>query len=147
MAKRTKFGELLERELAKRGWSQTDLASAATKHLPEGKSLDRQRISSYINDGRVPTSKYMIALAEALGLPIKALHEAADADFDAELFEDAHATGTSTAAQKTFNLTLTGTTAQKTFNLTMTGATARLRFDMELPADVALKIVALIAPL
>lgn len=59
------FARKLQAEMVKRGWNQSDLARAATKHMPEG-SINRDSISQYVNARNMPNPVRLDALAAAL---------------------------------------------------------------------------------
>jgi transcriptional regulator with XRE-family HTH domain len=64
------FGEWLQEELEKRGWTQAELARRA--------KLTRGGISSLISGRNHPTAQTCVALARALDLPAETVLKAAD---------------------------------------------------------------------
>lgn len=67
MAK-AEFGRRLQHFLTEKGWSQSDLARAATKHMPAKKPFRRDNVSNYIRGLQVPTPVRMNAMCMALGV-------------------------------------------------------------------------------
>lgn len=61
------FGARLQQELVKRGWSQVELARAATKHMKDGE-ISRDTISKYVNAITLPGPERLDAVAKALKL-------------------------------------------------------------------------------
>jgi len=54
--------------MAAKGWNQSDLAREATKFMPEGKSVNRDNISVYVNVKAMPGRDRLEAMARALGV-------------------------------------------------------------------------------
>jgi len=67
------FARRLQKEMVRKGWSQSDLARAAQKFMPEGKDFGRHLINYYIRLRGLPTPVYLKALSEALGIPSEEL--------------------------------------------------------------------------
>ncbi len=67
-AARAEFGRRLQHMLKERNWNQSDLARAATKHMPGKKQFRRDNISNYVRGQQVPGPVRMKALCEALGV-------------------------------------------------------------------------------
>jgi hypothetical protein len=65
---RAEFAQRLARHLADRSWNQSDLARAASKHLPKGAEFRRDNISVYVNGNALPRPKQLNAIAKALGV-------------------------------------------------------------------------------
>lgn len=61
------FASRLRRHLLKKGWSQTDLANAAAKKMPD-KKFGRYLISGYVNAQYLPHSLNLEAIAAALDI-------------------------------------------------------------------------------
>ena len=132
MRKHTRYGKMIEDAMVQKGWNQTDLARRASERLPDGKKLDRQRISTYINDGRQPGSLFSRAIADALGLDLKACSDAMGHDFDDDLYSDDSVKPADAKSQQAFSIKLEG-------------ANAHVQLDMRLPIAVAMEIAKLIA--
>lgn len=62
------FARRLQEAIAKRGWTQNDLARRASEHLPEGVTVHRDSISRYINLKNFPSARNLTAIAAALGM-------------------------------------------------------------------------------
>lgn len=62
---RDKFSKRLIDEMADRGWSQSDLAREASRHLPSGE-IARDNISNYVRGRALPNPPFLRALAKAL---------------------------------------------------------------------------------
>ena len=62
------FGARLQQELVKRGWSQVDLARAATKHMKDKGEISRDTISKYVNAITLPGPDRLNAISKALAL-------------------------------------------------------------------------------
>jgi len=65
---RAEFAQRLARHLADRGWSQSDLARAASKFLPKGEEFRRDNISVYLGKTALPRQKQLVAIAKALNV-------------------------------------------------------------------------------
>jgi hypothetical protein len=65
---KVEFSNRLSKHLADRGWSQSDLARAAAKHLPKDEGFRRDNVSSYINKLALPRQKQLVAISKALGV-------------------------------------------------------------------------------
>lgn len=63
------FARRLQKEMVRKGWSQSDLARAAQKFTPEGKDFGRHLINYYLRLRGLPTPVYLKALADALDVP------------------------------------------------------------------------------
>lgn len=61
------FAKKLQAQLDKKGWNQTDLAKAATKHMVSGK-VTRDSVSNYIRGKNIPYPPALAAITKALGL-------------------------------------------------------------------------------
>lgn len=59
------FGARLQRALVEKGWSQVDLARAATKFMKEGE-ISRDTISKYVNAITLPGPDRLNAVSKAL---------------------------------------------------------------------------------
>lgn len=62
------FARRLQAAMAEKGWNQSELAREATKFMPEGKSIQRDTISVYINTKSMPSRVRLEAIAKALGV-------------------------------------------------------------------------------
>jgi len=62
------FARRLQAAMAAKGWNQSDLAREATKFMPEGKSVNRDNISVYVNVKAMPGRDRLEAMARALGV-------------------------------------------------------------------------------
>ena len=60
------FARKLQAEMIKHGWNQSDLAREATRHMPDGETINRDSISQYINSKNMPGPVRLAALASAL---------------------------------------------------------------------------------
>lgn len=67
------FAQRLQKEMLRKGWSQSDLARAADKYMPEGKEFGRHLINYYLRLRGLPTPVYLKALSDALGVAPEAL--------------------------------------------------------------------------
>ena len=63
------FAKRMQKAMVAKGWSQSDLARAAQKFMPEGQDFGRHLINYYIRLRGLPTPIYLKALADALGVP------------------------------------------------------------------------------
>lgn len=63
---RQNFAHRLRTEIAERGWSQSDLAREASKHMRVG-DVSRDNISNYVNQKALPGPTILLALSRALG--------------------------------------------------------------------------------
>jgi transcriptional regulator with XRE-family HTH domain len=63
-----KFGRTLQSHLDRLGWNQSDLAREASKHLPDGKSINRDAVSHYVRGVSLPRSERLYAIAKAFGV-------------------------------------------------------------------------------
>lgn len=61
------FAKKLQAALDKKGWNQTDLAKAASKHMVSGK-VTRDSVSNYVRGKNLPYPPALTAIAKALGL-------------------------------------------------------------------------------
>lgn len=61
------FGQRLHRLLVQKGMTQTDLAKAASRYVPD-KQFGRDLVSSYVHGRYVPNPVNLEALAKALGV-------------------------------------------------------------------------------
>lgn len=62
------FARRLQAEMIRCGFNQSDLARQATLHMPEGKPINRDTISLYINAKNLPGPERLTAIAKALGV-------------------------------------------------------------------------------
>jgi transcriptional regulator with XRE-family HTH domain len=60
------FAKKLRKLMDDRGMSQSDLARAAQKYLPDGRLFRRDNISVYVNERALPRPKQLNAIAKAL---------------------------------------------------------------------------------
>lgn len=67
------FASRLQKEMLRKGWSQSDLARAANKFMPNGKEFGRHLINYYLRLRGLPTPVYLKALADALGIEPESL--------------------------------------------------------------------------
>jgi len=112
------FARRLNQLLLAKGWRQSDLVRAAQQHMPEGQIFGRHLPSSYLRGKHMPNSINLEAMAKALGCKTT------------DLVPEGAATvvgHTDRAAQITMS----------------SGGLARLKLDMELPAELALQIMAI----
>lgn len=65
---KAEFANRLGRLLNEKGWNQSDLARAASLHLPKGEEFRRDNIHVYLNGTAVPRPKQLNAIAAALGV-------------------------------------------------------------------------------
>lgn len=62
------FARRLQAAMAEKGWNQSDLAREATKFMSEGKTIQRDTVSVYINTKALPSRERLEAMAKALGV-------------------------------------------------------------------------------
>lgn len=62
------FGRRLQQYTAEKGWSQADLARAATKFLGKDKVFRRDSLSLYMRGAQMPGPARLHALCRALGI-------------------------------------------------------------------------------
>jgi transcriptional regulator with XRE-family HTH domain len=62
------FANRLQKEMVRKGWSQSDIARAANKFMPQGKEFGRHLINYYLRLRGLPTPVYLKALSDALGV-------------------------------------------------------------------------------
>lgn len=62
------FARRLQKAMLQKGYSQSDLAREATKHMPEGHEVRRDAVSKYISAKFFPDLVKRQALAKALGV-------------------------------------------------------------------------------
>lgn len=62
------FAKRLQGLLDEKGLNQSDLARAAAKHLPKGKTFGRYSINQYCNGKTLPRGEHLNAMAAALGV-------------------------------------------------------------------------------
>jgi len=67
-AVRAEFGRRIQVRLTERGWSQSDLAREASKHMPGKKNLSRDNVSNYVRGVQIPGPLRMRAICAALGV-------------------------------------------------------------------------------
>lgn len=67
-ALRAEFARRLQMAMMERGWSQSDLARQAALHLPKGKRMGRDDISTYIRGNAIPRPDKLGAICAALGV-------------------------------------------------------------------------------
>lgn len=72
-AVKVEFAKRLQNAIIDKGWSQSDLARRASKHMPEGKSIGRDLVSNWIRGLSLPRPHHLKALAKALGMDQKEL--------------------------------------------------------------------------
>jgi transcriptional regulator with XRE-family HTH domain len=112
------FSKRLHTAMLAKGMRQSDLAREAERHMPKGIKFGRHLISSYIRGHHMPNPLNLEAIAKALGVK------------GTDLLPEGAAT-------------VVGVT-DRAIQVTMSaGGMARLKLDMELPSDVALKIMVL----
>jgi transcriptional regulator with XRE-family HTH domain len=66
-ALKKEFGRRLQAILSDRRMNQSELASKASEHMPEGRSIGRDAISHYVRGIAVPREDRYPAILEALG--------------------------------------------------------------------------------
>ena len=64
--RKAEFAQRLARLLDQKGWSQSDLARAASQHLPKGEEFRRDNVHVYLNQSALPRPKQLNAIAKAL---------------------------------------------------------------------------------
>lgn len=112
------FAKRLNSLLLAKGWRQSDLVRAAQQHMPEGQVFGRHLPSSYMRGKHMPNSINLEAMAKALGCKTT------------DLVPEGAAT-------------IVGHTDRAVQATMSTNGLTRLKLDMELPADIALQIMAL----
>ena len=65
---KAEFATRLGRLLTEKGWNQSDLARAASQHLPKGEEFRRDNIHVYLNETALPRPKQLNAIAAALNV-------------------------------------------------------------------------------
>lgn len=65
---KAEFATRLGRLLTEKGWNQSDLARAASQHLPKGEEFRRDNIHVYLNETALPRPKQLNATAAALNV-------------------------------------------------------------------------------
>lgn len=63
------FAALLKKLRLDKGWKQSELARAASKHLPDGTEMGRNMISSYEAARSIPEEQNLRAIEKALVVP------------------------------------------------------------------------------
>lgn len=69
------FGSKLQDLMNKKGWTQSDLARAAAKFMPD-KKFNRDNVSQYVRGLSFPLPMRLNAIAKALGVPVEDLRPA-----------------------------------------------------------------------
>jgi transcriptional regulator with XRE-family HTH domain len=64
------FGTRLQDAANRKGWNQSELARQAQLHMPKGKRLARDNVSTYIRGKVLPGPMQLKALADALGMKV-----------------------------------------------------------------------------
>jgi transcriptional regulator with XRE-family HTH domain len=108
----------LNRLMLERGWRQRDVVTKAQPFLPPKRKFERHLISSWLSGRHMPDRINMDILAKVFGKPVS------------ELVPEGAATVVG-QGEKAVQMSIS------------TNGTARLKLDMELPAEVALQIMAL----
>jgi transcriptional regulator with XRE-family HTH domain len=65
---RAEFAKRIQQLMARKGWSQADLARESSKHLPRGVEMGRDSVSYYVRGKAFPSAPRINALARALGV-------------------------------------------------------------------------------
>jgi transcriptional regulator with XRE-family HTH domain len=65
---KAEFARRLERLMNDKGWNQSDVARAASQHLPKGEDFRRDSVHTYLNQLAIPRPKQLNALAKAFGV-------------------------------------------------------------------------------
>ncbi|RNJ49342.1 hypothetical protein D1O30_06775 [Methylocystis hirsuta] len=104
--------------MLERGWRQRDVVTKAQPFLPPKRKFERHLISSWLSGRHMPDRINMDILARVFGKTI------------ADLVPEGSATVIG-QGEKAIQMSIA------------TNGTARLKLDMELPADVAVQIMAL----
>lgn len=63
---RREFSKRLRSMMVEAGFNQSDLARAASKHLPKGKEMGRDSVSGYVRGRSIPTPVFLNAIAQSL---------------------------------------------------------------------------------
>ena len=93
-AVRLDFARRLQQAMARKGWTQSELAREASKFVASGRSIGRDSVSLYLNSRYLPSRERLEALARALGvdktdlLPAKAYHAPKDPPLDVKDLSD-----------------------------------------------------------
>jgi hypothetical protein len=112
------FAKRLNQMLLRKGWSQADLTRAAQNHVPEGHEFKRHLPSVWLRGKHMPNGINLEILAKALGVTK----------------EDLIPEGSATVVGL----------ADRAVQFTMsTNGYARIKLDMEMPAEIAMKIMML----
>lgn len=69
------FASRLQKQLDRKGWTQSDLAREATKFMEKGE-VTRDSVSKYINARFLPGNAKMHAIAKAFGVEVEDLRPA-----------------------------------------------------------------------
>lgn len=62
------FAERLSKALLKKQWSASDLAREASKYTPRGVTVGRHVTAGYCRGAHMPTDKFLVPIAKALGM-------------------------------------------------------------------------------
>lgn len=112
------FAQRLNKLMLDRGWRQSDLTREVQKHIPAGVKFGRHLPSSWLRGRHLPSQMNLEMLARVLNVSISDLVP--------------ETVGVLVQPQ------------DKAVQVTMSSnGSARLKLDMELPAEIALKIMAL----
>lgn len=65
---KAEFARRLERHMNDKGWTQAELARAASQYIPKGEEFRRDNVSVYLNKLALPRPKQLNAIAKALGV-------------------------------------------------------------------------------
>jgi transcriptional regulator with XRE-family HTH domain len=65
---KSEFGNRLHRMIMLAGMNQSDLARRASEHMPAGKKIGRDSISSYVRGRQLPGPVHLKAICDALGV-------------------------------------------------------------------------------
>lgn len=113
------FAQRLNRQLLQRGWKQADLVRKAQDHTPEGVVFKRHLVSSWMRGKHLPSPVNLDILAKALDVETS----------------DLVPPGAAVIVKS----------GDRDVQVSMsTSGMARIKLDLELPAEIALQIMAIV---